>query len=122
MKPLLAAEEAKAAQLAQQLSASTQDTTALLEATRDQLAGLLARTIELKSTHDNMEDALIDHTEILVSSASQKEQGNGDANGAEPAASGATLRERLETFSHRRKELELVKQWLAALVRAEELG
>jgi hypothetical protein len=118
----LASEEAKAAQLAQQLATSTQDSTALLELTRQELGQLLARTNELKSTHDNMEDALIDHTEILVSSASQREQPTADGSSAELQTSGATLRERLETFSHRRKELQLVKQWLAALVKAEELG
>lgn len=121
LKPLLASEEAKAAQLAQQLAASTHETTALLSSTKGHLETLLTRTIDLKNTHESMEDALIDHTEILVSSASQREQLDGAA-AASAEASALTLREQLETFSHRRKELELAKQWFKALVTAEELG
>lgn len=118
LQPLLQAEQAKAAQLSAQVAQSTEETTALLDSTKQQLAALLQRTAELRSNHESMEDALIDHTEILVSSASQREQGEeGKGDGQ-----GATLRERLETFSQRRKELEIAKQWFAVLAKAEELG
>lgn len=118
LQPLLLAEQAKAAQLSAELAKSTEETTALLESTKQQLTTLLTRTAELRSNHESMEDALIDHTEILVSSASQREQGDG----GEKEGQGATLRERLETFSHRRRELEVAKQWFAVLAKAEELG
>ena len=118
LQPLLKAEQAKAAQLSAQLAQSTEETTALLDSTKQQLAALLQRTSELRSNHESMEDALIDHTEVLVSSASQREPGeDGKADGQ-----GATLRERLETFSQRRKELEIAKQWFSVLAKAEELG
>lgn len=118
LQPLLQAEHAKAEQLSAELAKSTEETTALLDSTKQQLAALLTRTAELRSNHESMEDALIDHTEILVSSASQREQGDGAAGEGQ----GATLRERLETFSQRRKELEIAKQWFAVLAKAEELG
>lgn len=113
--PLLASEEAKAALLSSQLAQSTATTSKLLATTKQQLAAILARTTELRSNHEGLEDALIDHREALVSSLAQREQA------ADGTTEGATLRERLEVFSQRRKELEVAKQWFAVLVKAEEL-
>ncbi|KAK4056321.1 hypothetical protein OIO90_002765 [Microbotryomycetes sp. JL221] len=127
LEPLLTAERAREQQLAAQLSLSTQETTALLQDTRSHFSSLLTRSTELKNSHETLEDALIDHTEVLVSSASQREQATTDSpldlstpntNGID----GTTLREKLEAFNQRRKELEVTKQWFAVLVRAEDLG
>ncbi|KAK4049402.1 hypothetical protein OIV83_004135 [Microbotryomycetes sp. JL201] len=124
LEPLLAAEQARATQLQAQLALSTQQTTALLQETRGHFQALLQRTSELKSSHESLEDALIDHTEVLVSSASQRDQALDPSpdtpNGT--TTDGTTLREKLEAFNQRRKELEVTKQWFAVLVKAEDLG
>ncbi|KAM0792870.1 hypothetical protein ACM66B_002633 [Microbotryomycetes sp. NB124-2] len=126
LEPLLVAEQARASQLQAQLTLSTQQTKALLHETRSHFQSLLQRTIDLKSSHESLEDALIDHTEVLVSSASQRDQatdsttGPGTPNGT--SNDGTTLREKLEAFNQRRKELEVTKQWFAVLVKAEDLG
>lgn len=124
LQPLLAAEQAKSSQLAAQLAESTRDTTALLHDTRGHFQSLLAKTTELRNNHESLEDALIDHTEVLVSSASQREQADSASDAGENTGSndGTTLREKLEAFNQRRKELEVTKQWFAVLVKAEELG
>lgn len=111
LSPLLESEQAAAETLATQLEESTAGVDALLKATKQQLVAVLGRAHSLRSSHEVLEDSLIDHREALVSSLSQREAGGG-----------STLRERLEALSQRRKELEVVKDWFTVLAKAEELG
>ena len=67
----------------------------------------------LKAQHDRLEDRLIDHHELLVSSFSQRELHSTEEG---------TLRERLEALSIRRKELQLAREWFQILAKTEELG
>lgn len=96
-----------------QLAQSSQQVQDLLANTRAQLATVQDRTTTLKTNHDLLEDRLIDHHELLVSSLSQRE--HQDPNQA-------TLRERLDTLSTTRKELQLAREWFQILAKAEELG
>ncbi len=85
----------------------------LLAHTRSQLATIQARTDTLKTQHDVLEDRLIDHHEVLVSSLSQREHHDTQEG---------TLRERLDALSVRRKELQLAREWFQILAKTEELG
>ena len=115
LTPLLASETERSKALSAQLAESNSAVSRLLQNTKSQLAEVLGRTTVLRSAHEVLEDALIDHREALVSSFSQREQG-GEGH------VGGTLRERLQSLSQKRKELELARDWFNVLAKTEELG
>ncbi|KAL8291920.1 hypothetical protein RQP46_002178 [Phenoliferia psychrophenolica] len=111
LSPILGTTESTLSTLSESLASSSTALDSLLAQTQTHLADVLVRTQDLRSEHEALEDALIDHREALESSASQK------------AAGGAgTLRERLAGLSERRKELERLKDWFAVLAKSEQLG
>lgn len=115
LSPLLTSESERAQALSSQLAESNSAVSTLVQNTKSRLADVLCRTTELRSAHEVLEDALIDHREALVSSFSQREQeGEGHVGG--------TLRERLQGLSEKRKELELARDWFSVLAKTEELG
>ncbi|KAK4702207.1 RAD50-interacting protein 1, partial [Phenoliferia sp. Uapishka_3] len=111
LSPVLAEQDSIAANLAVQLAASTAAVDKLLVTTKESLADVLARTQDLKNSHEALEDALIDHREALDSSVAHRESGGQ-----------GTLRERLQVLSERKNELVVVKDWFSVLSRTEELG
>lgn len=111
LSPLLMSEQLCLSTLSASLATSTSSIDALVSSTKAHLADVLARTQDLRNSHEALEDALIDHRELLESSPSQRAQGGG-----------GTLSERLAVLSKRRRELERVKDWIAVLANAEKLG
>lgn len=107
-------QQAQASQVGpDQLAQSTTQIHTLLDKTRAKLAAVQSTTLTLQSEHDKLEDGLIDHHELLVSSLSQREH---------QAEDQGTLRERLDKLSTRRKELQLAREWFQILAQTEELG
>jgi len=96
-----------------QLAQSGQQIHQLLSNARTQLETVHTKMTVLKAQHDRLEDRLIDHHELLVSSFSQRELHSTEEG---------TLRERLEALSIRRKELQLAREWFQILAKTEELG
>lgn len=115
LRELLAAEHVKSSILSQELAASKLAVQSLLAQTKAQVSSILERATDLKESHEQLEDALIDHREALVSSLAQQERGQGDKMSG-------TLKERLERLDRMRHELESTRAWFAVLAKAEELG
>lgn len=113
---LLGTEEVKAAVLANRLAASGNTLAQLLTTTKEQLAAIHLKTTTLKSSHEALEDALIDHREALVSSLSQRERDS------DTQVEGTTLKERLQALSSRRLQLKKAREYFAILAKTEEMG
>ncbi|GAA6059630.1 hypothetical protein JCM10212_004133 [Sporobolomyces blumeae] len=104
--------------LERELAQSERKKDELLKTVRDNLESVKSRSVNLRTSHQQLRTDLIEVKSQLASDLDSPPQRAGEGGGAGQA----TLRERLIELATRRKQLERARKWFAVVAKAEELG